>query len=306
MLADKELANTSSAAAGCTFQTKCHSIAKEGVVLNIFDTVGLDEGDMGSVASSEAIAKLYALVRDLDGGVNLLLYVVRGPRIQSSTRNNYRLFVEGFCQKKVPVVLLVTGMENEPSGEKWMKDNIGEYRKQKMEFSDEACITPFLGVKLESGGYYFQKEYDASNANVTKLILRRSLTKSWKMESVGWFMVILKSLYNTITPVLPGLKPTPLAKSLYLALCKPESIGTDLEAMKAANSIMGTVLWKDIMGSKFARPDTGSGKIEEKIGLDTESDRGSTMDGKEGTPKVTRGQFWKVPISIRNKRSGTV
>ncbi|KDQ59830.1 hypothetical protein JAAARDRAFT_33403 [Jaapia argillacea MUCL 33604] len=220
LLAGDHVADTSSTAAGCTFQSHKYTIASEYMVLNVFDTIGLNEGKGGAVASNVAIANLYKLVRKMDGGVNLLIYVIRGPRITESTSDNYRMFYEAFCQRNVPIVLVVTGLENEDPMDAWWDRNHYAFTNYRMEFSGHACITATPGKCDEQGHFMFEREYDESKPKVFHLILEYSLQSPWKMESTSWFVAIFKTLYNGLLPMVPLINPSSVGVSLRNALLK--------------------------------------------------------------------------------------
>ncbi|KDQ62066.1 hypothetical protein JAAARDRAFT_189441 [Jaapia argillacea MUCL 33604] len=242
MLAGQNIARTSNGARGCTFATTKYSIESDPrMTVNLFDTVGLNEGVGGTVTSPQAIAKLYSLLRDLDDGVNLLIYVVRG-RITDSTIVNYRLFYETFCRKKVPLVLLATGVENEDSPDQWLRENLEEYRRAEIDIAADsaACVTPIKG-KESNGCYRFQREYDASIPTVRNLIHDRSSIDPWKMERKTWFASILKSLYNLISPLLSGTL-APLAAKLHDEGLNP------FEAREVANAV------QELIGNEVCTP----------------------------------------------------
>ncbi|KAH0827589.1 P-loop containing nucleoside triphosphate hydrolase protein [Lanmaoa asiatica] len=122
MLAGRKTAQTSNGVLGCTFQSRQYPIAINGEKVNIWDTAGLDEGTRGRVAPEIAEKNLNKLLRELRGanGIHLLVYCIRGPSVRKSLARNYTIFYSAICRKKVPIVAVVTGLENEPmSMEDW-------------------------------------------------------------------------------------------------------------------------------------------------------------------------------------------
>ena len=79
-------ATVSSTARRVTFRHERFEKDIRGHRINVFDTVGLGEGKTGTVSAAKAIEALYRLMRGLNGGVSLLVYVVRGPRLRHSIR----------------------------------------------------------------------------------------------------------------------------------------------------------------------------------------------------------------------------
>jgi len=119
MLAGESKAKVGSDALGVTFQTDSYPIQIRGKSFKMYDTVGLSEGDSGTISASMAIGNLYQLIREVDGGVSLLVYVLRGPRLRSAARKNYRMFYEIFCMKQVPIVIVITGLEEQDDIQAW-------------------------------------------------------------------------------------------------------------------------------------------------------------------------------------------
>ncbi|KDQ59850.1 hypothetical protein JAAARDRAFT_33420 [Jaapia argillacea MUCL 33604] len=236
MVAGRNVADSSSDATGCTFKSQNYVVPTPHVKLNLFDTGGLNEGSEGTVQSTDAIKNLYKLVRSMEDGVNLLIYVVKGPRIKESTSNNYRMFFEAFCQKKVPIVLVLTGFENEYDPDDWWRKNSITFHNYGMEFSGQACVTATRGKLNDRGRYVFQKEYDESVPKVVDLITTHYSTEPFRMERIGRFLAVLKTTFNGVAVVLPRVKPVLLTRALYLALWQVGGMSEE-QATKLANQI---------------------------------------------------------------------
>ncbi|KAE9402898.1 hypothetical protein BT96DRAFT_515542 [Gymnopus androsaceus JB14] len=175
----------SSGAEGCTFQSNSYSIDIGDQTYRLWDTSGLDEGMGGTVISQRALENLCRLVKQLshgdEGGVSLLMFVMKGPRITDAARKNYRMFYEGFCRKKVPVVIVVTGMENEPNMDDWWYNNAWAFNERNMLFHGHACITATTG-KLDAitGRGLHADAYEQSIRTVKKLIADYCAEEGWK------------------------------------------------------------------------------------------------------------------------------
>ena len=130
--------------------------------------------------TKNALQTLCDLVAHLEGGVHLLLYVVRGPRIEDRSREDYRLFKEAICGGNVPICLVVTGLEYEDSPEQWWNDNKGNFDNLGMGFNGQACITATKGRKLKNGERQFAEMYEDSTKKVEKL-LGHCLPRGWSM-----------------------------------------------------------------------------------------------------------------------------
>lgn len=218
MIAGSDVAETTSHATGCTFQSTSYIVDIGGSSVRLWDTAGLNEGDEGTVAAKNAITNLYSLLRGLEEGVSLLVYCVRGPRLKDSTVKNYQMFHKAFCQEKVPIILVVTGLEEEAEEcmDDWWPRNKAAFQKQQMHFRGQACITSTKG-KMRRGGHVYQEEYEESRKKVKKLIRDTYLAKPWKMEVTSWSAAVARSLYKLFTTFFK-IQPLEYSKILYTAL----------------------------------------------------------------------------------------
>ena len=189
-------ADTSSGAKGCTFESRNFDIDVGGHPMTIWDTAGLDEGDAGRIPKSEAAVQLYKLLRKLSDGVSLLMFVMRAPRIKSSVPQNWKLFHEIICQKKVPIIIVITGLENEDNMDEWWWENKGAFQNYEIHPTGFACITAFRGKKNRDGGHKFDDEYEDSRERVQRLILSTCLTSPWCVPAAEWFKDIVNTTFT--------------------------------------------------------------------------------------------------------------
>ncbi|EGO19600.1 hypothetical protein SERLADRAFT_402103 [Serpula lacrymans var. lacrymans S7.9] len=192
--ADRPIANMSSGATGCTFKSDKYQCRILGSLFNIYDTAGLDEGGTGTVPREDAIVQLYQLIRKLDTGVSLLVYCMRAPRIQDSAHKNWKLFYEVFCREKVPIVIIITGLEHEDPMDDWWDRNKGAFQRNEMRPSGFACTTATRGKRKQSGKYQLEEEYSESQEKVWKLIKYNHLEEPWKVEKIEWFTYMMRCL----------------------------------------------------------------------------------------------------------------
>jgi hypothetical protein len=84
----------------------------------VFDTIGLEEPQLGIREYLESVDSAYRLVKELDrqGGVDLLLFCIRPCRINATLYSNYKLFHDYLCEGNVPIVLVITHLEREMAG----------------------------------------------------------------------------------------------------------------------------------------------------------------------------------------------
>ncbi|KAF5350025.1 hypothetical protein D9756_009152 [Leucocoprinus leucothites] len=164
MLSDNEVAKVSNLAVGCTFESAPHPITVDGVPYTLWDTAGLNEGDSGSVPADIALNHLRDLVDKLHDGLSLLVYCIRGARYRDILKVNYDLFREIICQGEVPIVIVVTGLENE----EW-----------------HACVTTTKGKRN-----MFEEEYEDSKTVLRELIQEKCPPDAWVINSDAWLQRI--------------------------------------------------------------------------------------------------------------------
>ena len=199
MLLGEQRAQTSTSARGCTFESVPYDVdLGEGVSVRVYDTAGLDESSAGAVIPENAVANLYDLLRRMKDGISLLVFVTRLGRITKRNQKNYRLFFEGVCQSRVPIVLVVTHGENacdddadaDDIGEgmdRWWDDNNQHFQSNGMTFHGHAVI---VAKKC------YQKEYEKSREKVRYLVRSTHLPNPWKMDELEWFLASIKYIFS--------------------------------------------------------------------------------------------------------------
>ncbi|KAG5641113.1 hypothetical protein DXG03_005976 [Asterophora parasitica] len=196
-IAECDLANISSGVDGCTFTSSCYSVNFLGTAFNVYDTAGLDEGQSGTVPKQEAIVQLFRLLRSLDSGVNLLVFCMRGPRIKEAAHKNWRLFYEIICRRQVPIILAVTGLEQETDMDGWWVRNKGAFQRYEMYPHGVACITAMRGKLLKSGAHRLDDEYAESTLKMQTLINSTCLEHAWKVSPLEWLRDIVTVSYES-------------------------------------------------------------------------------------------------------------
>jgi len=233
MVVGQDVAATSSDAMGCTFGSYAYAVEISGSNFQLFDTAGLNEAT--TVKPKDALTNLYKLVQSLRDGVSLLVYVVRGPRVKEFTVKNYKLFYDIFCQKSVPIVLVVTGLELEASMDEWWDRNARVFSQHGMQFSGQACITATKG-KERKGVFMFEDEYEESRMKVADLILKNSRATPWKMDPTMWLTVVVKKMWNSFATMFNWPLAT-YSRSLYQALIQIGGF-SEKEARDMSNRIV--------------------------------------------------------------------
>ena len=182
MIFANDEAKVGDGAAGVTFRSTPYQIKINGKPYTLYDTVGLGEYSGGTVDSTKAVGNLYHLVTDLSnsGGVNLLVFVIKKSRLTETMVKNYVLFHRGFCDSKVPIVIIVTCCEDvEPTMDTWWINNKTSFTNAKMTFDGHACVCAFKGT--ESSGYRTKHLVGESAGVVKRLVVERCMRDGWKM-----------------------------------------------------------------------------------------------------------------------------
>ena len=195
MIAPTASAAVSNAAIGCTFESVPYDAELSDHKYRLWDTAGLNEGEYGNVSADRAIESLQELVQSLkDGGVSLLVYCIRGSRLRDIVKINYDIFHTIICDGKVPIVVVITGLENEDDMEDWWLDNASDFDRRGMQFRGHACITTTKGKIMKSGEHMFQEEYNRSVELVREVIVAKCAESAWKPDSSKWLGNIVEKM----------------------------------------------------------------------------------------------------------------
>ncbi|KAG1746963.1 P-loop containing nucleoside triphosphate hydrolase protein, partial [Suillus lakei] len=150
------------------FASKGYAVDVGGREVVVWDSVGLQKGEHHDALSE---MNLRGLIQNLHGGLNLLLYCVNAARVSGALEVNYDAFYRIIGGKKVPVVLVVTGLENKDPMEGWWKENEAEFKRHGLTFDGHACITTTRGKPLKDNpGHWHDEQYEQSRLAVKELI----------------------------------------------------------------------------------------------------------------------------------------
>jgi predicted GTPase len=151
-----------------------------GRTYRVIDTVGLNHtaGKQRRNMAKDVRQQLTQIIKSLDTGLNLLVYVMRAPEILSTAQKNYCIFFEDVCRKQVPIVIIVTCLENRDRDmDEWWPENESAFGEKKMVFQDHACITATKGKRDCR-----QDLYEISKRKVEQL-LSSSCGEAWMVEA---------------------------------------------------------------------------------------------------------------------------
>jgi hypothetical protein len=183
MIPGRDKAKVGNRFLGETFESMVYPVKLDDKIYNLYDTVGLGEYTSGTVDSPKAVRNLYRLVTNLSdsGGVNLLVFVIRcGQRLTETMHKNYTLFHHGFCDSKVPIVIIVTGCEDVEPMDAWWIDNGASFSRAGMSFIGHACVCAYKGGRMKSGGYRNEDLVENSVGVVQALIVQHCMPNGWK------------------------------------------------------------------------------------------------------------------------------
>lgn len=192
MIVGKPVARTSNSAGGCTFESEVYDANFHDNSFRIHDTAGLNEGEQGRIPHWMAIQNLYTLIRQLDG-VSLLIYCMRG-RIKENAMANWKLFNKIICGEKVPIIAVVTGLEEEENPDDWWEreENKDLFRRHQMNPRAVVCVVSFRGKRNQHEDIYI-----ASQEKLRRIIKDKRLRKPWLEEKDKWFATIYENVYTT-------------------------------------------------------------------------------------------------------------
>jgi hypothetical protein len=116
--------------------------------IELVDTVGLHEADSGTVPPEEAVKQLVELLHNSKEGFNLLLHVSRAGRLTKEHQEDYAFFVDKMTERRIPVVLVLTGCENEHPMSSWVDANRASFRQ--FQYRDLVATCFAAGGRFES------------------------------------------------------------------------------------------------------------------------------------------------------------
>ena len=167
MIAGKVVAPTSEATG--TRSCSVYPIPIGELVYNVYDTPGLDALELGS----DPVTKL---IKDMHGGVDLLVFCLRG-RLTEDAVAIYKHFSWSLLVN-VPVIAVITGLEHEDPMQSWWTKNNAAFMGYGMLFADCACVTTLRGK-----GSIFAIQYEESMDAVRAMIATRCLPKGQREVS---------------------------------------------------------------------------------------------------------------------------
>ncbi|KIJ67529.1 hypothetical protein HYDPIDRAFT_108361 [Hydnomerulius pinastri MD-312] len=198
LIAGEKIATISGGLEAGTLDYRGYTLRVGRNQIRIYDTVGLNEPDIGITGYAKAVENASRLVHSLhqEGGVNLLLFCIQASRVSDALKSNYRLFHEFLCEKQVPIVLIVTHLENEQRMDDWWVRNertLGE--KYQIKVTGHACIT----ATSDPEGRH-QAALETSKQSVQTML--DNWTNSWReqftKEEKLWIATFVQNMFTFV------------------------------------------------------------------------------------------------------------
>lgn len=186
----RPVANTSNDVLGCTDENVSYTTTLEtGIKVNLWDTIGLDEGTAGRIPADKAKQRLKQLLQRqiaAPESVDLLLYCIRGASyekvlpVKQGHWEKYQFVFEEVCKKRVPVAMIVTYLESyNPGGDMdaWWDHSKGKISEFGFQLCAHACVA-VLPPEL------WGTDDDVSRIEVSRRRLQDLLSRSFLPVSV--------------------------------------------------------------------------------------------------------------------------
>jgi GTP-binding protein EngB required for normal cell division len=226
----------------------------EGQQIELVDTAGLHESSHGTVPAEQAVLEIVELLEKARDGFSLLIHVTRASRITKDQDDDYNFFVEKMTQNEIPVILAVTGCENEHPMQSWVKRNQREFFRYGYKEIVPCCFG--AGGPLEA---HFGPLRAQSRELLVEAILKHSLTVPRKIyggETGNSFSEALTRVWNEFVELtgLPQKYRRKVNESAYELL---KRIGVSKTIARAAVMHIPDLL--EEIGNKVPVP--GAGKL---------------------------------------------
>jgi predicted GTPase len=234
LMAGKNAAKTSGDMRSCTLHWQEYSIKFGSESYRVFDTVGLEEPQLGITQYLDAVENAYTLIQNLERqcGIDLLLFCMRAGRVTSTVQNNYRLFHEFLCDKKVPVVVVITHLENEVGEmDNWWKRNENIFREREVHVAGHACITAIQGI--------YPERYEQSRTTIRKLVTK--FTADGQKEAWKGGDSTFVSFMRKLKGLLVGKEKSRMKKNMVSRLTERCGLSPDV-AKQLADRIKNDVV----------------------------------------------------------------
>ena len=106
---------------------------------------------------------------------------------------NWTLFNKVICGEKVPIITVVTGLEEEDDPDDWWRreENKELFRRHQINPKAVVCVVSFLGKRNEHADIYTN-----SQVKLRQVIMGKHLHRPWQEEKDKWFTNIYETVYT--------------------------------------------------------------------------------------------------------------
>jgi len=199
LLTGNENVKTSDAAVGCTLEYATW----ETNGWHFTDTIGLNEGSPGTVASRVAAKKLVKFIRENGTGFSLIILVHRNDRISEMDDDNYHLFYEALCENKVPLLLAITHCDfDDPVDRYWNENKVCFIGKQRTagqygwNVKDAVCVCTIDKAKMEKSSSVVRPEYhkrrEQSKKDLFMAMSKNALPHPIQIVTTSWLEPVVR------------------------------------------------------------------------------------------------------------------
>ncbi|KAG1841804.1 P-loop containing nucleoside triphosphate hydrolase protein [Suillus subalutaceus] len=175
LMAGREVSVASPDLQRCTMDWEDYIIDFGDETYKVFDTIGVEEPQLGIREYLESVDSAYRLIKELDrqGGVDLLLFCIRPCRINATLYSNYKLFHDYLCEGNVPIVLVITHLEREM--EDWWERVQSKFDCYGIRVAGHACILAADGLD----GPYETPDDEAMIRNLVERFTANGQKPAW-------------------------------------------------------------------------------------------------------------------------------
>lgn len=188
---------TGNGARGVTAKSHLYNAFEyQGRKIKLFDTVGLHESSFGTVPAKQALGHLVELLTKSKDGFSLLIHVTRASRITKEQEEDYKFFVEKMTQGNIPVLLALTGCENEDPMSAWLDRNRASF--DRFQYKDLIPTCFLAGGKFES---HYAPLRAQSRETLLQAVLLNALPQPHRLYGKGTgatFSETLTRLWNHV------------------------------------------------------------------------------------------------------------
>jgi GTP-binding protein EngB required for normal cell division len=169
-LTNDESIQISNKSKGCTFTSQKFKYQNGESEIILYDTVGLNETENGTVSNKEASKQLIQLIQNMKNGITLFILVIEKGRITSADLKNYEFFYKCITQTKVPFMIIFNKCDKKSEFRIWHEENMEDILKLGL------VAKEYLSLCFGEDDEDFKEIFDERRKESTQ-ILKKALLK---------------------------------------------------------------------------------------------------------------------------------